>query len=179
MDPIKPKQLLMKKPDFKKEKLGDGFIKLGLAALYGQITGSYTTEVDEVVWNRDIFLPLRDEGRNGNGHIYNINVGGLDHTDVEDLTRRLQETMRVPPRYFSDGHPIGITSRRIQNTDGSMDLLSYDLVSNQTSPSEFLGGEQMMYKASTTMLLHPPRKKKTFIGKVKQFFLDIYKKWKI
>jgi hypothetical protein len=182
MDPIKPKQLLTKKPNFKKERLDDEFIKVGLAGLYGQITGSYTREVDTSIvdWSRDIFLPLRDEERNGNGRIYNIDVGGLDHVDIEGLTRRLQETMRVPPRYFSDSHPIGISSRRIQNTDGSMDLLSYDLVTNPSSPSELLGGgEQMMYSATTTMVLHSPRKKKTFIGKVKQFFLDIYKRWKI
>tara|TARA_R110000803_G_scaffold4416_1_gene14862 strand:- start:2821 stop:3414 length:594 start_codon:yes stop_codon:yes gene_type:complete len=197
MEPIKPKQLLTKKPNFKKGGLDDGFIKLGLAGLYGQITGSYTREtVDISQWDvsqvtdmsamfaQDIFIPQRDEEpqiqHDGERRVFNINVGELDHVDIEDFNRKLQETMRIPPRYFSDGHPIGISSRRIQNTDESMDLLSYDLVTNPSSPSAFLGGgEQMMYSATTTMVLSSPRKKKTFIGRVKQFFLDIYKRWKI
>ena len=204
MDPIKPKQLLTKKPNFKKERLDDEFIKVGLAALYGQITGSYTREVDTSIvdWNQDIFLPLRDEERNGNGRIYNINVGELN--DGQHFIDRMRTSMMIPQQYFGNqetevvdiqqirtqqevenlygqlDHPIGISSRRIQNTDESMDLLSYDLAINPSSPSEFLGGgEQMMYSATTTMVLHSPRKKKTFIGRVKQFFLDIYKRWKV
>jgi hypothetical protein len=133
MDPIKPKQLLMMKPDFKKEKLGDNLHKHVLHGLYGQFE-----------FNQDGYINLSSD-------------------DIEDLSRRLQQAVRVPPHYFNV-NPIGVSSRQIQNIDRPIDLL---------------GGEQMMYGSTTTMVLSSPRKKKTFIGKVKQFFLDIYKRWKI
>lgn len=205
-DPIKPSKLLTKKPNFKKEELEDEFIKVSLAGLYGQFRspGVYTREVD-IVYNpldhqQDIFIPQRDEGpqiqHDGERRVFNINVGELGHDDVADFTRRIQQSMGVPPRYLGHsespivspqeirtyqefqrlfGGPIGVSSRSRQRPDGDIELLGYDLVASPPTPSAILGGEEMSYNASTWMTLN---KKKTRWERVKDYFSSIYKRWR-
>ena len=63
-DPIKPSKLLMKKPNFKKEKLDDELIKVVVPHSL-VIPGVYTREVDTST----------------------IQIGELDHSDIEYFTR--------------------------------------------------------------------------------------------
>lgn len=188
MDPIKPKQSLVKKPNFKKEILEDSSIKLRLGQF--RSPGVYTREMDT----------LRGEEPTGNGRIYNINVGELNDDDVQQFMERMRSSMMIPQQYFGNqetevvdiqqmrtqqevvnlwgqlGHPIGISSRQIQNVDGSMDLISYDLVPTPSTRSAHIGGgEQMMYEASTWMTLH---KKKSRWERFKAWVSNIYMKWK-
>ena len=99
-DPIKPKHRLTKKPNFKKEKLDSSSIFVSPGVYLRE------TDVSTIQWDRDIFLPLRDEEPNGNGRIYNIGVGDISDSEVDDFMRRMRQTLRVPPRYFGElGHP--------------------------------------------------------------------------
>ena len=181
MDPIKPKHRLTKKPNFKKEKLEGGPVFIS--------PGVYTREVDtsSIDYNRNIWVPLNNEEPNGNGRIYSINVGELNDNDVQHFIDRMRTSMMIPQQYFGNqetevgnlygelSHPVGISSRSRQRPDGEMELLGYDLVASPSTPSAVLGGEQMMYEASTWMTLH---KKKSRWGRFKVWVSNIYKKWK-
>jgi hypothetical protein len=100
IDPIKPKHRLTKKPNFKEEKLDSSTIFVSPGVYLRE------TDVGTIQWDRDIFIPLRDEEPNGNGRIYNIEVGDISDSEVDDFMRRMQQTLRVPPRYFGQlDHP--------------------------------------------------------------------------
>jgi hypothetical protein len=186
-DPIKPSKVLNKKPNFKKEKLDDEFIKVSLAGLYGHLG----IEQDYILSSRE----PREERR-----VFNVNVGGeLNDNDIQGFIERMRTSMMIPQQYFGSqetevvgveqirtqqefeniygelDHPIGISSRQRQNTDGSLDLLGYDLVASPSTRSAILGGEEMAYNASTWMTLN---KKKTKWEKMKDYFSSIYKRWR-
>ena len=105
-DPIKPSKVLNKKPNFKKEKLEDEFIKVSLAGLYGQFRspGVFTRETDISQWDvsqvtdmstmfaQDIFIPQRE-----------TEVVGIEQMRTQQEVENL---------YGQLGHPIGISSRQ-------------------------------------------------------------------
>ena len=100
---------------------------------------------------------------------------GNQETEVVGV-EQMRTKQEVENLYGQLGHPIGISSRQRQNTDGALDLLGYDLVASPSTRSAHIGGgEQMMYEASTWMTLH---KKKSRWDRFKAWVLSIYKKWK-
>jgi hypothetical protein len=166
-DPIKPSKTLSKKPNFKKEKLDtDYFCKLPVF----RSPGVFIREIDTTSIE-------------------------LQTSDIEYLQRMMMESSRIPSQFINPdseivspqeirthqefqrlfGSPIGISSRSRQTPDGDIELLGYDLVATPSVPSAVLGGEEMMYNASTWMTLN---KKKTRWEKLKGWFSNIYKKWK-
>jgi hypothetical protein len=186
-DPIKPIKSFTKKPNFKKEKLDtDYFSNVDLSVF--RSPGVYTREVD---------ISTIQMGQ-----------GELDHvSDIEYLQSQLLRATRIPAQYLGSpespivtpqeirtqqelqrlfGSPIGISSRQRQNTDGSLDLLGYDLVNDTPTsrgrlyPLTVQGGEQMMYEASTWMTpICDFHKKKSIWGRLKEWVSNIYKKWKL
>ena len=114
-------------------------------------------------FEEDFFLPHREGNET---RTFNINVGELGHNDVDEFVRRMQESVRVPQQYLEAptqvttneqlnglfGSPVAISSRAIQNSDGSMDYLSWDIVGQ------------------------PP--KKSLLNQIKGYISDIYRKWK-
>jgi hypothetical protein len=176
-DPIKPSKVLNKKPNFKKEKLDDEFIKVGLAGLYGQFRspGVFTRETDISQWDVSQVTDMSTMFTNTQG-------GPRRGTQLQSQ----QDVQRI---FGELDHPIGISSRQRQNVDGSLDLLGHDLVQSPSFddatleyyprgrllPLTVQGGEQMMYEASTWMTLN---KKKTRWERVKDYFSSIYKRWR-
>jgi hypothetical protein len=116
MDPIKPKKRLNKKPNFKKETLDSGIVFVS--------PGVYTRETDlsyvELDYNRDIWIPLRDEEPNGNGRIYNIEVGDISQGDADRYLREVMNTFRNS-RYGQLDHPQSTTMAAIR-PDNSVSL---------------------------------------------------------
>jgi hypothetical protein len=171
-DPIKPSKTLNKKPNFKKEKLDDDPSwrpRISVRCVYGQY--------DPLDIEQDYFLSSRERMRTSTElsvmiQQYETEVVGIDQMRTQQEVENL---------YGQLGHPIGISSRQRQNTDGSLDLLGYDLVNDTPTPRGRLlpltvqGGEQMMYEASTWVTLN---KKKTRWGKMKDYFSSIYKRWR-
>lgn len=171
IDPIKPKHRLTKKPNFKKEKLDGGPVFVS--------PGVYTRETDfsnislGLTWDRDIWIPSPGTP-NGNGRIYNIQVGNIGRDDADRYLREVMNSFRNS-QYGQLDHPVGISSRGLVREDGTFDLQSYDIVTSPSTRSAILGGERMMYDASMFLPIH--KKKKTLWGRIKDFFKNIYNIW--
>ena len=93
-DPIKPSKVLNKKPNFKKEKLEDEFIKVSLAGLSPFSTIWDVSQVTDMstMFAQDIFIPQRE-----------TEVVGIEQMRTQQEVENL---------YGQLGHPIGISSRQ-------------------------------------------------------------------
>jgi len=98
-DPIKPKHRLTKKPNFKQEKLDSSTIFVSPGVYLRE------TDVSTIQWDRDIFIPQRDEEPNGNGRIYNIEVGNTCYTDADRYLREVMNSFRNSQYGQLDHHP--------------------------------------------------------------------------
>jgi hypothetical protein len=168
-DPIKPKQELLKTIDFKKAKLVTTYTISPSFLNMFRSPGVHTIERDTSVIDSQRLLDTLRASR-----IPREMFGELDHPRPN---RPVQVTSTESFESMF-GSPVGVSSRGVVRQDGTFDLLSYDIVPNPSTRSAILGGEQMMYNATTTMILPSPKKKKSFLGKVKDYFVGIYKKWK-
>jgi hypothetical protein len=161
-DPIKPSKLLTKKPNFKKEKLDDKYIDVNLSSLF-RSPGVYTREVDISSWNVSEVTNFQE--------MFN---------DMEYFNRQLIRSLRVPPSFFNTEGP----QRGAQQLQSQEDVARIfgELTHPESpiiQPSDYLGGgEGMMYNATTTMVLPSPKKKKSVWTRMKDYFSNIYKKWK-
>ncbi len=148
-DPIKPIKSFTKKPNFKEEKLDtDYFSKVDLSVF--RSPGVFTIERDTSVVTQQ--------------HI----------TDIEYLQRQLLRATRIPSEYLNGptNPPQQLQSQEdVARIFGELSHPESSII----QPSDYLGGEQMMYNASTIMTIH---KKKSKWKRLKEWVSNIYRKWK-
>ena len=155
IDPIKPKKQLRKSIDFRKGDLKIHYFT-GVDLSRFRSPGVYTS-VGEIT--NDYYSRLRQMFNEGH----------------PDPSRSVTMTAQQPTH---TSHLLFGTSPGLVMASPSRGYISRGYISRGegTDVDMVRGGEQMMYEASTTMILSSPKKKKTIWGRIKDFFKNIYSK---